>query len=159
MQRMRLLADMKLYQNTCPIISLIKTQFQSSEYIEQEEIALHGPQLTIASVAGASALRMKQKKKKSVTLSEINERRGGRCIIAGRMINWCLDDELWIHPGFLAGVCLVDGTCNEGNDEGRFRRMQNGRNNRNICASLQLEYNWDHISFSSLRASPSILAL
>lgn len=75
------------------------------------------------------------------------------------MINWCLDDELWIHPGFLAGVCHVDGTCNEGNDEGRFRRMQNGRNNRNICASLQLECNWDHISFSSLRASPSILAL
>ena len=33
---------------------------------------------------------------------EINGGYGGRCVIAGRMINWCLDDELWIHPGFLA---------------------------------------------------------
>lgn len=54
---MKLLADMKLYQNTCPIISLIKTQFQSSGYIEQEEIALPGLQLTMASVTGASCVK------------------------------------------------------------------------------------------------------
>lgn len=51
---MSLLTDMKLYQNTCPIISLIKTQFQSSGYIEQEEIALHGLLLAVASVTVAS---------------------------------------------------------------------------------------------------------
>ncbi|CAB1430513.1 unnamed protein product [Pleuronectes platessa] len=33
---------MKLCRNTCPIISLIKTQFQSSGYMEQEKIGLHG---------------------------------------------------------------------------------------------------------------------
>lgn len=87
---------------------------------------------------------------------EIN---AGRCVIAGQMINWGLDDELWIHPGFLAAACLIDGTCNEGNNEGSLRRTWDGRNNRNICASLQLEYNWDHISFSSLKASLTVLAL
>ena len=72
---------------------------------------------------------------------EINGSYGGRCVIAGRMTDCCLDDELWIHPGFLAAACYIDGPGNEGNNEGRFRRIWNGRNNRNICASLQLEYN------------------
>lgn len=97
--------------------------------------------------------------RESVTVFKINWRYGGRCVIVGRMINWCLDDELWIHPGFLAAARHIDGIGNEGNNEGRFRRMWNGRNNRNICGSLQLEYNWDHMSFSSLKPSLTILAL
>lgn len=33
------------------------------------------------------------------------------------MINWCLDDGLWIQPGFLAAAFHIDGTGNEGNNE------------------------------------------
>lgn len=51
------------------------------------------------------------------------------------MINWCLDDGLWIQPGFLAAAFHIDGTSNEGNIDIGFRKMWNGRNNRSICAS------------------------
>lgn len=64
-----------------------------------------------------------------------------RCLIAGQMIHWCWDDELWTHPGFLAAAYRIDGGGNEGDNVGRFRRMCSGRNNRNICASLHLENN------------------
>lgn len=36
------------------------------------------------------------------------------------MINWCLHDELWIRPGFLAAARHIDSTGNEGGNEGRF---------------------------------------
>lgn len=97
---------------------------------------MHGLLLTIALVTGASGLE-----NEIVTLSEINGRWNGRCVMAGQMINWCLDDELWRHPGFLTAACCIDGTTNDGNNEGRFRRMLDGRDNRSICASLHLSYN------------------
>lgn len=40
-------------------------------------------------------------------------------------------------PGFLAAACRIDGTGNEGNNEGSFRKMLNRRNNSNICAPLE----------------------
>lgn len=111
---------------------MIKTQFQSSGYIEQGDIAL--PQSEELLVYTVNEMAMKR-------CPCVRNQWKVCCVIAGRMINWCLDDELWIHPGFLAAACHIDGTGNEGNNEGRFRRMWNGRNNRNICASLQLGYN------------------
>lgn len=61
------------------------------------------------------------------------------CNKPGRMINWCFDDELWIHPGFLAAARRIDGTGNEGSNEGRFRRTWNGRKQwEHLCSRYSL---------------------